>query len=236
MIKTFKICFAVSFFAVTSYGQSAVKKRMFADTELLIKQYILNCQKAWDNKDEKRALTYYDSINSCINNTYLENYRFKTLTGKVIDLGRMNKPVFMTVSASWCAPCKAEIPVLNKIAEEYKEKIDFIVLFWDTPEETAKLALQYSNVINIVPSPKRYKGDDHEITISGFKHFRGFPASYMIATDKQIVKYQEGATPISYIDAEGKEVNIGEKKAFEANYQRLKTCADFLVNHKVSNK
>jgi thiol-disulfide isomerase/thioredoxin len=221
----------------TSIAQSITsKKRMFADTEPIIKQYLIDCNKAWDNKDEKRANTYYDSINRCITNSYLGNHQFKTIKGKSIDLGRMKRPCFITVSASWCAPCRAEIPALNKIAEEYKDKIDFIVLFWDTPKETIELATQYSKSINIVPSAKRYKDDRHEINIGGFKHFRGFPANYMVSIDKQIVKYEEGAMPTSYIDSNGKEVKIDEQKAFETNYKRLKACADLLVNHKSSNK
>ncbi|TSJ42764.1 TlpA family protein disulfide reductase [Mucilaginibacter corticis] len=216
------------------YAQTANQpKKMFADTEPLVKQYLIDCNKAWDAKDEKRAQTYYDSINRCITNSYLGNHQFKDLKGKTISLGKMKKPVLITVSASWCAPCRAEIPALNKITKAYKDKIDFIVLFWNTREETEKLAALYDNAIYIVPSITQVPDDIHEINIGGFKHFRGYPTNYMVTTNKQIVKYDEegAAVAVNYVGPDGKSITVTEEQAFNMNYKKLKDDVDFLISH-----
>ncbi len=203
---------------------------MFADTEPIIRKYTVDCQKAWDSKNEKLALTYYDSINTCITGSYIGNHKFKTLNNKVIDMGKIIKPTLIIVSASWCEPCRAEIPALNKIVEKYKDKIDFVVLFWNDKKETQKLAPLYNKSIFIVPSDVQSKDDVHKISIGGFNHIMGYPTNYMINASRKIVKYATGAAvATSFVGPDGKMVTITEDQALEKNYTRLKDDVDFLI-------
>jgi len=232
-MKIITACLVAFFVSVSSYGQSTKSsKKMFADTEPQIKKYLVDCQRAWDAHKDRLANTYYDSIMACIVNTYVGNHKFKALDGKTIDLHKMRKPVLLTVSASWCAPCRAEIPALSKVAGEYKDKIDFVVLFWDDIEGTKKMAPLYSKDVFLIPSTKKPENDEHIISTAGFRHIRGFPVNYLIATNKQIVKYNEGAAaPASYAGPDGKVVNITEQQAEDANYKHLKEDAEFLLKH-----
>ncbi|MES2809857.1 MAG: redoxin family protein [Bacteroidota bacterium] len=231
MIKNLCLCVAALLWAGISYGQSA--KRLFANTESIILKYKADCNKAWDAGNEKLANTYYDSINACIVGSYVGSHKFKTVDNKLITIAAQ-KPVMVTVSASWCAPCRAEIPALNKIVEEYKDKVDFVVLFWNDALRTKQLASLYSKSVFVVPSAIQVEGDEsHKISIAGFNHFMGYPANYMINTSRKIVRYETGAqVATSFQGPDGKMVTITEEQADNFNYKRLKESVEFLLTNK----
>jgi len=45
------------------------------------------------------------------------------------------KPLLVNFWATWCDPCREEFPELVKIATDYKDKIDFVTISMDDPEE-----------------------------------------------------------------------------------------------------
>lgn len=47
------------------------------------------------------------------------------------------KPIMVDFWATWCGPCRAVSPILDKIAEEHAEKIDIVKLDVDANPETA---------------------------------------------------------------------------------------------------
>jgi len=46
-------------------------------------------------------------------------------------------PVLVDFTATWCGPCKQLVPVLEKIAEEYKDQVKFGQLDVDANRQTA---------------------------------------------------------------------------------------------------
>jgi thiol-disulfide isomerase/thioredoxin len=52
------------------------------------------------------------------------------------------KIVFINFWATWCPPCRAEMPSLNKLYKEFENDKDIVFLFVSEDEEPAK-ALQY---------------------------------------------------------------------------------------------
>ncbi|MDT0606103.1 TlpA family protein disulfide reductase [Croceitalea rosinachiae] len=57
------------------------------------------------------------------------DYHVKTLDGqlKTIEIGK-GKPTFISYWATWCAPCLAELPSIEKLYAEYGEQINFVLL------------------------------------------------------------------------------------------------------------
>ena len=50
-----------------------------------------------------------------------------------------DKPAIIDFYATWCGPCKATAPILDSLAEEYKEKLDVYKVDVDKEQEIASM-------------------------------------------------------------------------------------------------
>lgn len=48
---------------------------------------------------------------------------------------REGKPLFINLWATWCVPCREEFPTIIALKEKYKDKVDFIAISVDYPDE-----------------------------------------------------------------------------------------------------
>lgn len=81
------------------------------------------------------------------------NYNFEMALNK-------KKYVLLIFWASWCEPCRAEIPELKKINNDYKNKVSLISLTIDENYTNWKYALEKENMqwLNLSSLPKDRKG------------------------------------------------------------------------------
>jgi len=202
-------------------SETKIEKKLYAETESKIKKYREDSQKYWDKNDSENALKYGDSIKSIILNSYINDYEFKTVENTIYNTIERKKPLFLQVTASWCAPCKFEVPALNKIVEKYSDRVDFVLLFWDTQSDLEKLAPDYNKNIYLIPSQEQ-QSEATTIDISGFRHIMGFPTNYLITRENKIINFSQGAMiPTTYTDQNGKEITITKEVADQKNYERL---------------
>lgn len=69
----------------------------------------------------------------------LSGIRFKDINGKVVDLASLKgKVVFLNFWATWCPPCLAEMPSINKLHAQFKDDPDFVFLLIDADSELVK--------------------------------------------------------------------------------------------------
>lgn len=78
---------------------------------------------------------------------------------KVIFTGQENKVVLLNFFATWCPPCKAEIPHLNRLKERYKEQFEVIGVLVEknkTKEEINAFIEEYNVQYPITNNPSNF--------------------------------------------------------------------------------
>ena len=112
----------------------------------------------------------------------------KDVNGNTVRLSDYKgKVVLIELWATWCGPCRALTPVLNKIYEKYKDK-GFVVLAL-TPEENTNTVKSYIKENNVT----------YPVLITDMKTTRRYgvisiPASFLISRDGRVAEKHLGVT------------------------------------------
>jgi thiol-disulfide isomerase/thioredoxin len=73
----------------------------------------------------------------------LSGIQFKDASGKIVDLEHLKgKVVFLNFWATWCPPCLAEMPAVNKLYSKFKDDNDVVFILVDADSNFVK-AQQY---------------------------------------------------------------------------------------------
>jgi len=98
--------------------------------------------------------------------------------GQTFDLSKLRgKVVLVNYWATWCAPCKREMPVLNSFYRRYHEQgLEIIGISADHPEDFAKMRKMSATLA--YPTSIMDK-----ISQDGFGPPEGFPLTYVIDRD-----------------------------------------------------
>ncbi|MBB2146320.1 redoxin domain-containing protein [Pedobacter sp. LMG 31464] len=71
--------------------------------------------------------------------TDLAAIKFKTAKGEIVSLADLQgKVIFLNFWATWCPPCLAEIPSVNKLYEQYKNDPEVVFLLVDADSDFPK--------------------------------------------------------------------------------------------------
>lgn len=168
---------------------------------------------------EKGMKIMFDSMGVCVEGLSLKNYSFKLVNEDKLNLSTIKTPSIVKITASTCAPCIAEIPAINRIAEEFKDELKVIVLFQDDIRYVKKNRDKYSALIDLAPSALRNENNS-QLQNNKLTHFLGFPTSYFL-NEKQVIMYMSRGAAVA------NEITVEE--ANEKNYQRIKEYANKLL-------
>ncbi|MGA0231374.1 MAG: TlpA family protein disulfide reductase [Saprospiraceae bacterium] len=82
----------------------------------------------------------YESLKMLIPGNASPSFEFKNVNDQMVSIEDLKgKNLYIDVWATWCGPCKAEIPHLKKLESEYQDKnIEFVSISVDVPADEQK--------------------------------------------------------------------------------------------------
>ncbi|WP_164668887.1 redoxin domain-containing protein [Virgibacillus doumboii] len=113
------------------------------------------------------------------------DFKVETLSGDTFQLSDLRgKKVILNFWASWCGPCKKEMPEMQKFHEKYGDKVEVIAVNL-TDSETGGGVKKVRNYIDkygyTYPVPLDKKGKVKELY-----NVAGVPSTYFIGTDGKV--------------------------------------------------
>ena len=110
----------------------------------------------------------------------MPNVVVETNKGNAFDLSKTNKPVLINFWATWCPPCRAEMPGLQNLYEEFGQKMDFVMIDCGETKETVQDFLIENEIYTF---PIGYDTDN----TYGFKfNITSIPTTCIVGKDKII--------------------------------------------------
>lgn len=132
------------------------------------------------------------------NNTIIE---LEKIEDKLIFKGQEGKVVLLNFWATWCPPCKAEIPHLNNLKEKYKDAFEIIAVAMGqrdgnmtSPEKMNAFIEEYK-----INYPITNTKENHLVS-KAMGGIRSIPTMFMIDPKGKIVQKYVGVVPEEMIE------------------------------------
>jgi thiol-disulfide isomerase/thioredoxin len=112
----------------------------------------------------------------------------QTLTGQRVQLTALRgQPVLLNFWATWCEPCRLEMPLLQTLHEEYPQLRILAINLGEDPVSVAEWVQRLELTFDIVLDPARQLELDYAL--------RGQPSTYVIAPDGRLSAIFYGIAP-----------------------------------------
>lgn len=116
------------------------------------------------------------------------DFTLKDLNGRTVSLSALRgKVVFLNIWATWCGPCRDEMPSIESLYEKFNADRDFVVLAvsQDTDGKLVAPFVKKNNLkFTIVLDPRNVVGDTYDVS--------GIPETFIIDRDGRIVAHHLG--------------------------------------------
>jgi thiol-disulfide isomerase/thioredoxin len=145
---------------------------------------------AADEAEDSKAIGKVAPLNYTVKDMNGADVRFSSYKGKII---------LLNFWATWCEPCKAEIPDLVTLQERYKDDIVVLGLSveaGDTPDKLKQYATAFSMNYPVLV------GGGHEEILEAYGATWGIPVTIIINRDGRIVKKQSGIRTLEQFERE----------------------------------
>ncbi|WP_373056022.1 TlpA family protein disulfide reductase [Zunongwangia sp. H14] len=211
-MKKFLLLFLlISGFCAQSQEENSTKIYFSQALYYHLPKYEAKAKRAYRFNDYERGSFLFDSlVNNCLRYTFMDNFKFYRLNQKPVHLYDYKKPVYLITYASWCVPEKGEIPAINELAEKYRDKVKFVVLFWDKAGTARKLSEEFNKKVSVVYIDESQNSDP--FVIQNLKHSLGLPTCFLISENKQIMDIRRSIF-LPY--------NTPQKVSYERNYESM---------------
>jgi thiol-disulfide isomerase/thioredoxin len=113
------------------------------------------------------------------------DFELKTLEGERVHLSELRgHPVLLSFWASWCGPCRRELPGVAKVSEDFKDKL----LVFGVNDEGKGVARQYLAKANLPIATL----DDSGLKVHRLYRVRAIPSVFLIDGDGKVVRFFRG--------------------------------------------
>lgn len=126
----------------------------------------------------------------------IRDAEMKAVTGAPIKLSDYSgKVVILNLWATWCGPCRMEIPELVRVYKEYREKgVEVVGLSTENPEASAEGVRRFIQDFNI---NYRVGWSPAAVSIALMQGRDAIPQSFIISRDGRVLKRFVGFNPQS---------------------------------------
>jgi len=162
-------------------------------------QLITHDESAGDNEaseqssldDEARSASGSDNNQADEEKMLAPDFTVYDIEGNVVHLSDyMGKPIVLNFWASWCGPCKSEMPEFEEKYKELGEEVQFLMVnMTDGSRETVDVASEFINAQGYT-FPVLY---DTDVNAAYLYSVYSLPTTYFIDKDGYIVAYAAGA-------------------------------------------
>lgn len=116
------------------------------------------------------------------------NFKLKDLKGDNVSLASLRgKVVFLNIWATWCAPCREEMPSIESLYNAFKADKDFVVLAVSQDTDGAAVGpfVQQNHFqFRVLLDPRNEVGESYDVN--------GIPETFIIGRDGRIVAHHVG--------------------------------------------
>ncbi len=160
-----------------------------------IKRYRNNSSLAYKTEDLERAQFLYDSlIGKVLIGTTFDNFKVNDYkTRREFEFDEFTKPIYLKTSAIWAEPNDSEIKALNDVAAEFGDIIDFVILYWNSPEVIRESRKEFDENITILYVNEL--DNSHTTVIPILKHSLGLPSIFLMDEERKIINIRKGVSP-----------------------------------------
>lgn len=142
------------------------------------------------------------------------NYKLKDMNGQEVNLASFKgKPIILNFWATWCGPCKAEIPALVALADEYRaQQLTVLgVSVDDSPEDLRKFAAEYKMNYPVLV------GLGHDEFQERYESVIMVPITWFIRPDGTVLKKHQGPATKAWLETQVKAMLSAPAPAPEAD-------------------
>ncbi len=134
-----------------------------------------------------RQVAFSPSVNAIEKSPTLADYQWelKGINTPNINLESLKeKVIFVNFWATWCPPCRAEMPLIQKLYDDYKTKVDFVFV---TADASDKVKSYYKENNLDLPTYNMHTQEPNEFVTSSI------PTTYIVSKKGKIVVSTVGA-------------------------------------------
>ena len=116
------------------------------------------------------------------------NFSIKDLDGNKIPFEQFKgKVVFLNMWATWCGPCRAEMPSIQSLYEKIKsDSIAFVMLSWDRDSDKPKIEKYIEKNSYTFPVYQR------SIYLPDYLEVPSIPTTFIISKDGKVIQKEVG--------------------------------------------